>query len=1120
MFNKLLEKFIGNKHDKDIKKIQPVIEEINSIYKTLQDLSDEELKNKTEIFKEIIRGRVSEVQSQIEERVQKLKDVETDEDMNVDQIRKEIEDFREEEVKLTEDVLNEILPEVFAVVKEVCSRLVGMSWKIAGQETLWNMIPFDVQLIGAIVLHNGKIAEMATGEGKTLVATMPLYLNALVGKGAHLVTVNDYLARRDCEWMGKIFDFLGLSVAYITNDMSSDARKTAYQADITYGTNNEFGFDYLRDNMSVSNERVVQREHHYAIIDEVDSVLIDEARTPLIISGPVEESRNQFNEMKPKVSQLVRKQAVLINQLVKEGEDLLDEEKESEAGIKLLQAQHGGPKNKRLAKILRETGIQKLIRRVEADFMRDKKIHEVDASLYYVIDEKNNTIDLTDNGRESISPGDPEMFVLPDIATVLSELDDEESSLSQVEKEEKRDEIQTKYADISEKLHNISQLLRAYSLFEKDVEYVVTEDGKVMIVDEFTGRLMPGRRFSDGLHQALEAKENVKVERETQTHATITLQNFFRLYTKLAGMTGTAETEAGEFWEIYKLDVVVIPTNEPIRRFDYEDMIYKTRREKYNAIIDEIEKHHQAGLPVLVGTVTVDVSETLSRMLKRRGIKHSVLNAKQHAREAEIVTRAGEPGMVTIATNMAGRGTDIKLGAGVIRITAEGVELFTEDIKKVLNKKEKILIHEVPEKYLDKFSEVISENGGTLRIIKSEEDKYLIRSGIDDWKDEEVIIIPKTLGKADDVKKSSDFITHIKAREYAEGGLHIIGTERHEARRIDRQLRGRSGRQGDPGSSRFYLSLEDDLMRLFAPDRIVSVMDRLGLEEGEVITHPMITRSIERAQKRVEMRNFEIRKHLLEYDNVMNKQREVIYNRRRRALEGENLREDIYEIIEEYIAEQVEICTNDEYSENWNWQELTDSMLRAMLLPLTVAEKEKADISREELQERLFESAKDNYRRKSRALGQELMSHLERFATLKTIDDKWREHLYEMDQLKEGIGLRAYGQKDPLIEYKYEGFKAFTQLLTCIDNEILEIVFKAHFQMEEKDDGISRSRERSHAMRTVHENTAGMGFLDNRQQAGSQSPGKRQPVKVEKKVGRNDPCPCGSGKKYKYCHGK
>ena len=1124
MIGNIVEKIFGSKHEKDIKRSTPIVEEINRIFETLKELSDEELKGKTAVFKTRILERVGDTRQKLDDLHEKLKSFSPDADIDHDEIRREIENLEKEEDEKTETILQEILPEAFAVVKETCRRFVGKSWKVVDLDTVWDMVPFDRQLLGAIVLHEGKIAEMATGEGKTLVATMPLYLNALVGKGAHLVTVNDYLARRDCEWMGEIYKFLGLTIAYITNDMDPQTRKPAYGADITYGTNNEFGFDYLRDNMSISPEGLVQRKHHYAIIDEVDSVLIDEARTPLIISGPVGESKNRFAEMKPRVEQLVRSQTILINQLVAEGERLYQDGKEYEAGIKLLQAQRGSPKNKRLLKLLHEPGLQKLIRKVESDYMRDKRLHELNTDLYFAMEEKAHTVDLSDKGRETLAPNNPEMFVLPDLATTLSEIEGEED-MADSTKERMKEELQTEYAEKSERLHNISQLLRAYSLFEKDVEYVVTDDGKVMIVDEFTGRLMPGRRYSDGLHQALEAKENVKIERETQTLATITLQNFFRLYTKLAGMTGTAETEAGEFFEIYKLDVVVVPTNEPVRRADNDDVVYRTRREKYNAIIDEIAEYNENGLPVLVGTITVEVSETLSRMLRRRNIRHSVLNAKQHQSEAEIVASAGEPGMVTIATNMAGRGTDIKLGAGVIRFPDERIEEMAEKAVSLQSRGKTVLIHEIPEDLVNHFSEQLRNKGGSPRTCHSAEEKHRILFEDGDSGGNEISLIPRPIGGPTDTRVIRNDLIHIKARDYSHGGLHILGTERHEARRIDRQLRGRSGRQGDPGFSRFYLSLEDDLMRLFGSERIAGVMDRLGVQEGEVITHPMITKSIERAQKRVEMRNFEIRKHLLEYDDVMTKQREVIYTRRRRALEGENLHEDILDMIEDFIADIVEKYTaKGEYGDDWDWEGMREELLRTMLLPLPMPKEDDPPLKPDDLIDRLIEQAQKAYERKHQVLGDELMGQLERFATLKTIDERWKEHLYEMDQLREGIGLRAYGQKDPLMEYKHEGFRTFTEMLGRINEEILEIVFKAQIQMERGPDALQPDRRREPAeMAMVHENAVGMGFAGQSeapQETGPPQVGKRKPIKVEKKVGRNEPCPCGSGKKYKHCHGR
>jgi preprotein translocase subunit SecA len=1126
MFGKIIEKIFGSKQGRDVQRLTPLVEEVNRIFISLSDLSDEALKDKTNVFKKKIQERTSRLQTEIDTLKAKLRGEFSEEQIDYEAVRQEIERLEKEELEATEAVLLDILPEAFAVVKETCRRFLGKKWKVVEQDIVWDMVPFDVQVMGGIVLQEGKIAEMATGEGKTLAATMPLYLNALVGKGAHLVTVNDYLARRDCEWMGEIYKFLGLSVAYITNDMTPPQRQIAYNADITYGTNNEFGFDYLRDNMAISPENLVQRGHYYTIIDEVDSVLIDEARTPLIISGPVGESKNRFAEMKPKVAQLVRNQSVLINQLVNEGEELLEEGKDYDAGIKLLQGQRGSPKNKRLTKLMHEPGIQKLIRRVESDYMRDKKLNELDEDLYFAIDEKAHTIDLTDKGREALAPGNPEMFVLPDLVTQLSEIEGHDE-MAVTTQERKKEELQAKYAEMSERLHNISQLLRAYSLFEKDVEYVVTEDGKVMIVDEFTGRLMPGRRFSDGLHQALEAKENVRIERETQTLATITLQNFFRLYKKLAGMTGTAETEAGEFWEIYKLDVVVIPTNEPIRRSDYDDVVYRTKREKYNAIINEIIHYHEQGLPVLVGTVTVEVSETLSRMLRRRNIRHSVLNAKYHRQEAEIVARAGEPGTVTIATNMAGRGTDIKLGKGVIQYMDEDFNTLVQKIIAKSSHGQCLVVHELFREEVSRLSRMLEEKNQSVKILQSAEEKEVLLDGSHASSQDGVYLIQRSISAPTDAKRETDQLLHIKARDYATGGLSIIGTERHEARRIDRQLRGRSGRQGDPGSSRFYLSLEDDLMRLFGSERIAGVMDRLGVEEGEVITHPMITRSIERAQKRVEMRNFEIRKHLLEYDDVMNKQREVIYTRRKRALEGENLHEDVLEMVDTFVEDLVDQFTaGGEYGDAWSWDEIREELLKTMLLPLPIPEDQKFAMKAVELEERIKDAAKQAYAHKRTILGNELMGKLERFATLKTIDEKWKEHLYEMDQLKEGIGLRAYGQKDPLIEYKQEGFRAFTEMLGRINQEILEIVFKAQIQMEQAPRGLQQPvKEPLAEMATVHEEATGMGFERMEQpttQQEQQPPvaGKRQPIRVEKKVGRNDPCPCGSGKKYKKCHGR
>ncbi|MBN2424688.1 MAG: preprotein translocase subunit SecA [Calditrichaceae bacterium] len=981
MLIKTIQKIFGTKHERDINKIIPLVAQINHFFEEYESLSEEALKAKTEEFKERLQNG---------------------------------------------ETMDDILPEAFAVVKQACKRLLGSTWKAVGHDIKWDMVPYDVQLVGGIVLHQGKIAEMATGEGKTLVATLPLYLNALEGKGAHLVTVNDYLAQRDSEWMGQIFKYLGLTIGVILNDMTPAQRKEAYSCDITYGTNNEFGFDYLRDNMAGSKDNIVQtRGHHYCIVDEVDSVLIDEARTPLIISGPVSESTHKYQEMKPLVERLVNNQTRLVNSIIHDAEELLKKDDERHAGMKLLLAEKGAPKNKRLAKLYQEQGIKKLVQSVENDYLRDKGQNKTSdehyfGELYFMVDERNHVIDLTEKGRENLNPADPEMFLLPDLGTEIAKIEDD-ASLSYEQKIIKKEELHNLYNERSEKLQNISQLLRAYSLYEKDDEYVV-QDGKVMIVDEFTGRIMHGRRYSDGLHQAIEAKENVKIERETQTLATITLQNYFRMYNKLAGMTGTAETEAAEFWEIYKLDVIVIPTNKPIARLDMNDVIYRTKREKYNALVEQIVKERDKGRPILVGTTSVDVSETVRRMLKRQGVKHNVLNAKQHQREAEIVAHAGEPGAVTVATNMAGRGTDIKLGAGVAQ----------------------------------------------------------------------------------------------------SGGLAILGTERHESRRIDRQLRGRSGRQGDPGSSVFFLSLEDDLLRLFRSDRIASVMDRLGAKEGEVITHSMITRSIEKAQKKVEMQNFAIRKRLLEYDDVMNQQREIIYDRRRVALTEEDVRMEVLDIMEEYIDHQFNMFTGgSSHPEDWDIDGLEAEIGTTLKVSFTPIREKMGSYTLEELREYIRAEALKIYEAKENRIGKERMNMLERYFILMVIDEKWKDHLYEMDILKEGIHLRAYGQKDPLIEYKREAFNMFESLIHSINLDILGWLWK--FQIQEQPMNRAESR-RQQRMQLVHESASGMGFdgvgeESDIQKASHQRSDKKQPIRVEQKIGPNDPCPCGSGKKYKKCHG-
>ena len=1037
----ILKLFVGDKHGRERKRLWPIVEEINALAADLEALSDDELKGKTDEFR------------------QRLGDGEA---------------------------LDDLLPEAYAVVKEACRRNLGRLWKVTDQDFTWDMVPFDVQLFGGIVLHEGKIAEMATGEGKTLVAVMPLYLNALEGKGVHLVTVNDYLARRDSEWVGEILRWLGVTVGCIQNQMSSEQRREAYGCDVTYGTNNEFGFDYLRDNMAVAREQRVQRGHNFAIIDEVDSVLIDEARTPLIISGPTHhDTSSRFAELKPLVERLVREQTRIVNQLVSEAEKTFTEDGEEgldyEAGIKLFQARRGMPKHNRLMKVLNESGVKKLVQKVEADYMREKRAHELDEALLFAMDEKGHDAHLTDLGREKIAPSQPDLFVVPDLSQLMHEID-LDPELSEEDKSARRLELERDYAEKSETIHNISQLIKAYALYEKDVEYVV-QDGKVLIVDQFTGRLMPGRRYSEGMHQAIEAKENVQIEGETQTLATITIQNYYRMYDKLAGMTGTAETEEGEFWQIYKMDVVVIPTNRAIRRREYDDMVYKTRREKYNAIVDEIEREHGRGRPVLVGTVSVEVSETLSRLLKRRNLPHNVLNAKHHQREAEIVARAGQGGAITIATNMAGRGTDIKLGPGVVP-------------------------RAWPEVAEDELPPGVTQ--GDLEGLIEEDMPW---------------------------------------------GLHIVGTERHESRRIDRQLRGRSGRQGDPGSSRFFLSLEDDLMRLFSSDRIASVMDRLGAEEGEVITHPLVTRSIERAQKKVELNNFEIRKRLLEYDDVMNKQREVIYAMRLRALEGE--REDVFaearEIIRDAAEEKIpQFMAPDSYADAWDLAGLREDLMRTYLLPLDWLERleqedgagpeeESIPTTWDGIVDRVISELEGAFDRRVEEWEPERAQLVVRQVLLRVIDEKWRDHLYELDQLKTGIQYRAWGQKDPLLEYKTEAFQMFVEMMDDLRSSASQFLFRVQIvdpQAMSAED--RRRRERIQRQQVaMHRaapamagavpggtstSTSGLPGAPERQTAPEPSRTGAAVaadtfVRDGEKVGRNDPCPCGSGKKYKKCHG-
>jgi preprotein translocase subunit SecA len=999
MANWVLKTILGSKNQREIRRLRPVVAQINELEKQYQQQSDEELQAKSAAWK-------SEL-AQVEDPEQLARR------------------------------LNEILPEAFALVKNTARRLWGKTWLVCDQPVTWNMIHFDVQLIGGIVLHQGKIAEMATGEGKTLVATCPLYLNALSGRGVHLVTVNDYLARRDAEWMGEIFKFLGLTVGCIQHDQSPSERKAQYDCDVTYGTNSEFGFDYLRDNgMATSKEQQVQRGHYYAIVDEVDSILIDEARTPLIISGPATVSSHQYDKFKPLVEQLVKRQTMLCNRLAADAKETLDKGDFEEGGRLLFKVKLGQPRNKALLRMMEDPENRKALDKSELSFYQDSRKDELVAlkeELYFAINERQQEADLSEMGRSFLNPDEPDAFVLPDLISEFTEIDLDHSLTPEQREEKKR--ARQQYCDSqAERIHNISQLLRAYCLFEKDVEYVV-EDNKVIIVDEHTGRKMPGRRWSDGLHQAVEAKEGVQIDRETQTLATITIQNYFRLYYKLAGMTGTAETEANEFHDIYKLDVVVIPTNRPCIRKDFNDRIYKTRREKYSSVIDEIKGCYAKGQPVLVGTASVEASELISRMLKREKIPHNVLNAKYHRQEAEIVARAGQRGTVTISTNMAGRGTDIKLGDGVPEI----------------------------------------------------------------------------------------------------GGLHVLGTERHESRRVDRQLRGRCARQGDLGSSRFYVSFEDDLMRNFgASERMTAMMERFGLKDGEELEHPWLNKSVETAQKRVEQRNYLIRKRTLDFDDVMNKQREVIYSLRNEALESSEPRKLIFEIIEEVVPEKVR-----EYLEPIDGSEPNaDGLLQWLntTFPLGLS-RTSAQLETRTLEENskfIVERIQHAYEQKVRHEESEAVTGLERYILLNAIDRLWQEHLYAMDGLREGIYLRSYGQKDPLVEYKAEAYDMFSQLMGSIKSEVLSNLFRsttnlmafeqflatlpfglsapdlAHPTGRSASGPIPRRENLGIAAEPTNENGDNEGELElvipRRQKTAT--------------VGRNEPCPCGSGKKYKNCHGR
>ena len=1086
MLKGLLTGVFGTRHERERKRVQPIVDAINQEYERLQTVSEEELRSQTERFRE----RIREATGALEKRVEELKEQKktTADAAEREQIDLELggADGRggvEGELRdATAEVLDEILPEAFATVREAARRLLGTTVTVTEREQTWNMVHYDVQLMGGIQLHMGRIAEMATGEGKTLVATLPLYLNALPGKGAHLITVNSYLARRDSQWMGHVYKYLGLTVGCIDDtEPGTFERRAAYECDITYGTNNEFGFDYLRDNMVVSNDQRVQRGHVYAIVDEVDSVLIDEARTPLIISGPVgNESDAEYAQHNAGVARLVRRQSDLANTLVGEGERALEAGDTDTAAVKLYQAQMGAPKNKRLLKVLQETGVKQLVQKMELNHLADRKLppskqqyRDIEEDLLYVLDEKGHTVHLTDQGVEFMSPQDPHAFVLPDISQEVHRIDHDEE-MTPEEKLEARAAINREYASKAERLNIVHQLLRAHSLYEIDVNYVVQE-GQVLIVDEFTGRTMPGRRWSEGLHQAVEAKEGVQVKGETQTMATITIQNYFRMYAKLSGMTGTAETEEGEFHEIYGLGVSVIPTNRDVIRDDRHDLVYKTRREKYNAILEETQRLHNLGYPVLVGSVSVDVSETLSRMFKRAGITHNVLNAKYHQREAEIVANAGQPGAVTIATNMAGRGTDIKLGEGV----------------------------------------TVSKPS----VVKDPENKPI---------------------------------------EVTEcGGLHIIGSERHESRRIDRQLRGRAGRQGDPGSSQFFLSLEDDLMRLFGSDRIAKLMDRMGAQEGEMLTHPLITRSIEQAQKRVELQNFQSRKRLLEYDDVMNQQREVIYSLRSFALDGgEELRGEAEKMLEKGVSRRVEtMLASWDDEQDFDYALVRQDLLMHYLLSVPEFEEEHdKPVSMQAAQDAAVAAAKKAFDEKLKGLA-EFGGQLLSLVMLNVLDEKWKDHLYDLDQLRNAIHYRSWGQKDPLIEYKQEAYSMFVDLMNDIYHTFTERFLRAQIQFEapsvERFAPPAEQRAPSRRYNALgvledivpDEEVNGDGEPEEVVDIGpAEPPTQKKAARAEpivtgagrvrslsaaanampadwENVGRNDPCPCGSGKKFKKCHG-
>jgi len=1069
MINWILKKIIGSKNTRLVKSLRPVVAQINELEVQFQRLSDEDLKAKTAAWKERL-GKIEEANEQ-------------------------------------QQVLNEILPEAFAVVKNAARRLTERqaTFNVCDQPYTWNMIHFDVQLIGGVCLHRGMIAEMATGEGKTLVATLPLYLNALTGKGAHLVTTNDYLARRDGETMGQLYNFLGLTTGIIQHDQYPTERRAQYYCDVTYGMNSEFGFDYLRDNgMATNKEQQVQRGYHFAIVDEVDSILIDEARTPLIISGPATVSTHQYDKFKPLVEQLVKKQTMLCNRLVSEAEELFAQGKNDEAGRLMVKVKLGHPRNKGLLRMMEDPERRKIIDKTELSFYGDTRKEEFFAlkeELFFIMDERAHEADLSEQGRQYLNPDDPDAFVLPDLIMQFAEIDNT-PGLTDAQKLEEKQKRQAYCDHQSERIHNISQLLRAYCLFEKDVQYVV-EDGKIVIVDEFTGRKMTGRRWSDGLHGAVEAKEGVQIERETQTLATITIQNYFRLYFKLAGMTGTAETEANEFHDVYKLDVAVIPTNKPCIRKDQNDFIYKTRREKFSAVVKEIVTAHARQQPVLVGTVSVEASEVLSRFLKREKVPHAVLNARYHMQEAEIISRAGQPGTVTISTNMAGRGTDIKLGQGVKFKVSSGP-------------------HPDPEK----------RKNGILEFTLTEPDTGEIRRFDSDSPHAAAMKLTPSTTEA--------------------GGLFVIGTERHESRRIDRQLRGRCARQGDPGLSRFYVSFEDDLMRNFgAADRMTKMMERFGLEEGQELEHPWLNKSVETAQKRVEQRNYLIRKRSLDFDDVMNKQREVVYSFRNDAIYADDPRPLLYDVVDEAIPAKVTQFLPED-GEDHNPDGLLHWVNTTFPIGLNAETAGLANKTPAEISQFLLERIKKTYELKCSHEPSEAVRYLERNIILNAIDRLWQEHLYATDALREAVYLRAYGQKDPLVEYKAEAYDMFSELMANIQTEIASNLFRStsnldafgtflqnlpQFLISSDETGAQQTQSPGAgrpAGTRLNPSTPATRAMEpesdpifKRDGNGQQGPSidealasKPQPKREGLKVGRNEPCPCGSGKKYKNCCGR